>query len=165
MQDIQITKRDNLERLCDVAGRLGLAQLPLFRAAADGLLVLLRVEDPTVAWPTRLVERNQNRPVCFMVCGDPGADQPDPTPREWMCAKRLKHWCQTGGAIVHGAGGEWSHYRGAVLATILTRRLAFIETTSRRAGEWASFLRCPQTLIIRPTDGPHPVAPARETVQ
>jgi hypothetical protein len=105
MQEILITRRGELERLCDAAGRLGLAQLPLFRAAADGLISLLRVEDTSAMWPATLIERelNRRRPTCFLIGGDPGVGHPDPAPAEWSCARRLKYWCA--GAIVHGAGG------------------------------------------------------------
>ena len=44
--DIFINSRETLERLCDVSGRLEIMQLPLFRAAADGLLVVVRIEAP-----------------------------------------------------------------------------------------------------------------------
>jgi hypothetical protein len=166
MDDIEITQRDYLERLCDVAGRLGLVQLPLFRAAADGLIALFRIEDVSTVWPGRLIERSEHRPTCFMLGGDPGVEHPDPPPpSEWACAKRLKYWCRTSGAIVHGAGGELYHYREAVAATLMLRRLALIETTSHRADEWASYLRSRKTLIIRPRNGPHPIAEARGPLQ
>jgi hypothetical protein len=165
MDDISITKRDDLERLCDVAGRLGLVQLPLFRAAADGLIALFRIEDVSTVWPGRLIERSEHRPTCFMLGGDPGLGYPDPPPTEWACAKRLRYWCQASGAIVHGAGGEPFHYREAVTATLMLRRLAFIETTSHRADDWASYLRSRKTLIIRPRNGPHPIAEARGPLQ
>ena len=70
--DLLLTTRTDLERLCDLAGRMGLVQLPLFRAAADGLLALVRIEDVSAPWPTWLIERNQHRPICFMLGGDPG---------------------------------------------------------------------------------------------
>ena len=165
MKDILITRRTDLERTCDVAGRLGLAQLPLFRAAADGLIALLCVEDATATWPAKLIERELKRcrPTCFLIGGDPGVGHPDPAPAEWSCARRLKYWCNS--AIVHGAGGEADHYRAAVLTTIACQRLALIETTSARASEWAGFLGCPRTLLITPPGGVHPVAGQRETVQ
>jgi hypothetical protein len=163
MQELELTQPADMERLCDAAGRLGLLQLPLFRAAADGLLALVRVEDPAVAWPSRMIERNQHRPVCFMIAGDPGSGHADPAPDEWACGKRLRYWCRS--AIVHGAAGEPDHYRQAAAATLLSRRLAFVETTSARAAEWDAFLRCPRTLLILPERGPHPVpdrAPVRQ---
>ena len=90
MDDISITQRDDLERLCDLAGRLGLAQLPLFRAAADGLLALLRIENTGTVWPGRLIERNGHRPTCFLIGADPGVEHPDPPPpSEWACAKAV----------------------------------------------------------------------------
>ena len=60
--DIFINSRESLERLCDASGRLGIMQLPLFRAAADGLLVVVRAEDPSTPWPARGIERYAHRP-------------------------------------------------------------------------------------------------------
>lgn len=161
---VEITTRHDLERVCDMAGRMGLPQLPLFRAAADGTLTLIRIEGTDAAWPARLIEQNGDRPICVTIGADPGYGFPDPRPDEWTCAKRLKYWCQGGWAIVHGAAGELDHYREAVTATLMFRRLAFIETTSAHAAEWARFLRCPRTLIIIPSDGgvhPIPEPPGR----
>jgi hypothetical protein len=142
-----------LERICDRACRMGLPQVPPFRAAADRQLVLFKIYDAGTAWPTKVVERNYSRPTCVLIGADPGVKHPDlPAPSEWACAKRLKYWCQDGGAIIHGAGGELDHYREAARATLLLRRLAFIETTSHRADEWADYLR---SRSIRPADGPH----------
>jgi hypothetical protein len=160
---IYVTRSAELERLCDIAGRLGLAQLPLFRAAADGMLALIAIYNPAEAWPTALIQHNASRPTCVLVGGDPGHGEPDPAPTEWQCAKRLKYWCRT--TVVHAAGGAPDHYRAATLAAALAGRLALIETTSARADEWVAFLRCRSTLLIRPSNGLHPVPPARETMQ
>lgn len=166
MDAIEITKRADLERMCDALGRMGLVQLPLFRAAADGLLALVRIEDRTTPWPTKLIERNQHRPICVTIGADPGFGHPDPAPDEWACARRLKYWCQNGGAIVHGAGGELDHYRYAAAAAVLFRRLAFIETTSAHAAAWGTFLRCPRTMVLVPPDGvAHPQPERPETMQ
>ena len=154
-----VTRSAELERLCDAAGRLGCPQLPLFRAAADGLLALIIVNNPAAAWPAAVIQRNVNRPTCVLVGGDPGHGEPDPAPIEWMCAKRLKSWCRA--AVVHGAGGEAARYRNAAFGAVLTGRLALVETTSARADEWVAFLRCQSTLLIRPTNGLHPVPPQR----
>jgi hypothetical protein len=142
---------------------MGLVQLPLFRAAADGLLTLVRIEGVSAPWPTWLIERNQHRPICFMVGGDPGFGHPDPAPAAWTCARRLRDWCHA--AIIHGAAGEADHYRDAAVSTLILRRLAFIETTSARAAEWGAFLRCPRTLVIVPTTGVHPLPERPEVVQ
>lgn len=163
MTDLLLSQRDQLERLCDVAGRLGLAQLPLFRAAADGLLALISLDAPSTPWPAKLIERYPNRPTVFLLGGDPGFGHSDPAPSEWMCGRRLKYWCRA--AVVHGAGGEPAHYRQAVPAALLVRRLAFVETTSRRASEWAEFLDCPLTHVIVPVDGVHPVAATARPLQ
>jgi hypothetical protein len=165
--EIQVISRADLDRLCDIAGRMGLKQLPMFRAAADGLLALVNIEAPTAPWPAREIERyrQQGRPTCVVVGADPGVEFPDPPPpAEWACARRLKYWCAA--AIIHGAGGELEHYRQAVGSAILYRRLAFVECTSARAPTWRSFLSCPRSLMIVPLyDKPHPVPENRPVVQ
>jgi len=161
--DLMLTSRSDLERLCDLAGRMGLVQLPLFRAAADGVLALVRVEDVSTPWPEWLIERNQHRPICFMVGADPGFGHPDPAPAAWACALRLRDWCHA--AIVHGAVGNAAHYRDAAASTLILRQLAFIETTSARAADWYAFLRCPRTLVIVPTTGVHPLPIERGRMQ
>jgi hypothetical protein len=161
--DLLVTSRTDLERLCDLAGRMGLVQLPLFRAAADGLLALVRIESTSAHWPTSLIERNQRRPICFMLGGDPGFGHPDPAPAEWACADGLRDWCHA--AIIHGAAGEADHYRDAAASTMILRRLAFIETTSARAADWHAFLHCPRTLVIVPTTGVHPLPERPEVMQ
>jgi hypothetical protein len=104
-----------------------------------------------------MIERQSGRPTCVMIGGDPGYGQPDHPPSAWACAKRLKYWCQNGGAIVHGAAGNADHYREGAAATVLLRRVAFIECTSAQAPAWNTFLGCPRTLVIVPERGPHPV--------
>lgn len=161
---ICVTSREDLERLCDRVGRLSLPQLPLFRAGADGLLALVVIHNQYAAWPTALIERNAGRPTCVLIGGDPGAEHPDPPSDAWACARRLKYW-QPRAALIHGAAGEADHYRQAAAATVAATRVAFIETTSRRAQEWADFLRCPRTLILLPSDGVHPVPAPRGWMQ
>lgn len=165
MNAIELTTRADLERMCDAAGRLGLVQLPLFRAAADGLLALIRIEHSSAAWPAREIERVSSRPICITIGADPGAEFPQPPgPDEWVCARRLRWWCRNGAAIVHGAAGEMDHYRYAVIAAVMSRRLAFIETTSAHAAAWNAFLGCPHTLVLVPPDGAaHPI-PERPAV-
>jgi hypothetical protein len=163
---MRFTDRGSLERLCDASGRLGVIQLPLFRAAADGLLCVFRIEHPETAWPGKTIERSPQKPVCFMIGADPGLEYPDPPPPpEWACARRLKYWCAQGAAVVHGAGGTLDDYRQAAHLTMMMGRVAFIETTSARADEWASFLSARKMIIIRPSAGQHPIAAPREPVQ
>jgi hypothetical protein len=165
--NIFINSRETLERLCDASGRLGIVQLPLFRAAADGLLAVVRIEDPSTPWPARGVERYAHRPTCFMLGADPGLEHPDPPPpSEWVCARRLKYWAQHSAAVVHGAAGTPDDYRQAAHLTMVVGRTAFIETTSARIDEWASFLSARKMIIIRPPDGQqHPIAAPQEALQ
>lgn len=161
-----VSQRKDLDRACDVAARLGVPQLPLLQAAASGLLALITVPATHTPWPTKQIERTgHRRPVVVLVGGDPNEElhpdhgQPDPAPSEWVCARRIKYFAR--GVIVHGAAGEHDHYRAAIAEAVLVRRLAFIETTSLRAPEWAAFLGCRLTHLIVPVDGVHPVPDAR----
>ncbi len=126
-------------------------------------LRLIVIEDTGAVWPARLVGR-QRRPTCVLVGADPGYGEPDPALSEWRCARQLKYWCRA--VTVHGTAGERDHYRAAVTATISAGRLAFIETTSRRAREWGAFLGCPRTLLIVPFGGAvHPAQSRPEAIQ
>jgi hypothetical protein len=160
---ISLTQRGQLDQLCDIAARMGLVQLPLLRAAADGLIAHLRIEDPGTRWPSSMVKRLASKPTCFSLGGDPGFEFPTFGPRQWMAAEKLRRWCHA--AIVHGAGGETEHYRTAVAATLRFHRVALIETTSALAMDWARFLAPKHTLVIVPTDGVHPLPEHRGAVQ
>ena len=165
--EIIVNSRERLERVCDISGRLGIMQLPLFRAAADGLLAICRIEHPDTPWPARRIEQNAHKPLCFMIAADPGLEYPDPPPpSEWVCAKRLKYWAQHSAAVIHGAGGTPDDYRQAAHLTMTVGRVAFIETTSARIHEWASFLGARKMVIIQPPAGrQHPIAAPQEPLQ
>jgi hypothetical protein len=154
-----LTTTADLQTACAKAMAAQAPQLPLLQAAAAGDIGLMMISGPATPWPAALIERVGNRPLCILIGGDPGHGESDPAPQEWACARRLRYWA--GAALVHGAKGEHEHYRAALLATVLNRRLALIETTSARARDWQAFLKCPRTLLITPPDGVQHPAPPR----
>jgi hypothetical protein len=153
-----VTRRDDLERACAFLASSQAPQLPLWRAAADSRVNIVSVADPAAPWPGGTIKRS-TRPIVAIVGADMDIGGPDPTPRDWLCARRLRDWCAC--AIAHGAGGEPEHYREAVYAAELTGRCALIETTSARAADWAKYLRPKLTLVIVPVSGTHPIPAAR----
>jgi len=125
--------------------------LPLWRAAVAGKLVLLV--------PGRGINLHSHRrlqddgPVCVLLSDDDGMTT---GPVRFHCAKTIRRWARA--AIIHAAGGEPEHYSLAVMTTMLSGRLAFIETTTEHAESWTKLLqgRVPAVLIV-PRDGkPHP---------
>ena len=67
---IHVTSRTDLQRHCDTAGRPGLLQFRLFRAAAGELLPLIIICYPSAAWPAALIESNANLPTCVLIGAD-----------------------------------------------------------------------------------------------
>ena len=153
-------RREDLERACAFLASSQAPQLPLFRAMADLRVNVVFITNPASPWPGGTIKRS-TRPIVALVGGDRDIGGPDPQPRDWLCARRLRDWC--GCAIVHGAGGEPEHYREAVYAAEFTGRCALIETTSARAADWAEYLRPKHTLVIVSTGGAHPIPATRRT--
>jgi len=159
------SKRAEIEAACErMAAMPGMFQLPLWRAAADGVLALACIWGPEVRWPEIQLRRmsRSRRPILILIGADQGPDIPDVPPQEWRASWALRHWAQI--AFMHGAAGHHDHYRAAVEATRLFDRIAFIECSSKQAAPWAAHLRCPRTNLFLPADGVHPV-PARERMQ
>lgn len=108
------------------------------------------------------LHRLGKRPLCVLLGDD---DYQPAGPSTWACAEKLRSWA--GFAIVHGAGAKPAHYAMAAQLTLTTGRLLLIETTSEAAQDWAGFLRERRDLKfmgILPSDGPHPVMPAKGAV-
>jgi len=147
-----------------VAANLRAPQLPLYRAAADGLLAMLHITDPTAAFPHHLANRT-GRPVVLLIGADPDVGKPPP-PHEWRCATEAAGWARA--AMIHAAGGEPAHYREAVCATLAVGRFVLIETSSADSAAWLSIFR-PLVRggirLIYPTGGAHPTALVREALQ
>ena len=99
----EITNRAELEPLCETAGRPGLPQLPLFKGRRRWGARAVPHREPVHGVAGQNDRAHREPAVCFLIGGDLGFGFPDPSPSEWVSAKRRKYWCQNGGAIVHGS--------------------------------------------------------------
>jgi hypothetical protein len=150
-----LSGRAELEALCDRLARAGAPCLPLARAAADGLLSLVSLHDPSAPWPASTFGALVP-PVVVIVGDDPGPDLAR-GPAGWRSAKRLRRWCAW--AMIHGAGGEPAHYSAVLGAAALMHRAVLVETSSALAPAWRGFLGAPGLTILPPPGLPHPVRP------
>ncbi len=161
---ITATSRATISVVCDRAIRMQANyMLPLLQAAARGDLALGCIHAADSAFPTRQTER-WTRPAVLLVADDPWPHSEARGPTGWACANRLRYW-RPQFVIVHGTGPHPDHYRMAVDAAAMVRRVAIIETDSAHIAEWAAFLDCPSTVVIRPPAGcVHPETPRRSAV-
>ena len=150
-------RRPDLEAACDALARAAAPHLPLARAAADGRLSLCFLNGPDAPWPARILGELR-LPVVELVGDDPG---PHPEaalgPQGWKAAERLRRWCRW--SMVHGAGGEPSHYAAAAEAAEAVRRVALVETSSLRAMARRRFLGPAGLTILPPAGAVHPLRP------
>jgi len=89
-------------------------------------------------------------------------------PDGFATAPRLLKWARQ--IVLHGAGGEASHYEQAVLAAQITGRVVMVECTSPTIPAWVAATRKWATTsavqILHPPSGIlHPKPMAREAMQ
>ncbi len=162
MTTFNLTSRADLERACDVFARANAPVLPMVRAAADGIIDLVNINDPKAKWPKWQLSKLK-RPVLVVIGDDLEPERPSTLPSGWHCARMLRAWAKT--AIVHGSGGEAAHYRAAVGMALATGRAAMIETNSACVEPWVEFLAPMPFLAIVPRSGSHPVVPQKGAMQ
>ena len=150
-----VSRRAELEAVCDRMARAASPCLPLARAAADGLLSLVGLTDPAVPWPAAALGR-MVRPVVVIIGDDPGPGL-SRGPVAWKAAKRLRRWCAW--ACIHGAEGEPGDYAAMMAAAALWHRVVLVETSSAHAPAWRRYLGAPGVTILPPQGMPHPVRP------
>ena len=126
---------------------------PLAEPAERDVIDLVAIVDPRTPWPKQM--RHTEHPTVCLIGDDPGGPDGLGGPDAWRCACKLQGWAEA--AIVHACGGEARHYVAGFQATLLMRRVVFIETTSLHAAAWVERIGCPRTLVFLPNDGPHPV--------
>jgi hypothetical protein len=164
--DFTISAKEQIERLCQA--NVHMAQLPLYRAAADRRLGLIFLLDPAAPWPKRAIARmtDKRHPVIVLVGADSQNPFVDRPAAEWLAAPHIAEWER--GALVHGAGGQSEHYREAVADAERDRKFVLVECAAEAAQGWTNLLAGPRchVRVIVPRDGaPHPVTPPRRTVQ
>jgi hypothetical protein len=155
MPVLEVTPGQRLDKaLADAASRPGFEPISIFfRAVADRRIGLTIVFDHRFAWTPRSIK--SKLPVIVLISDDSG-DSRDPA--EWRAAVSAIAWARS--AIVHGTGGQVSHYKEAVLAAELSGRCLFVETNSTHAPAWAAAIQPREVpcLLIRPPNGSvHPV--------
>jgi len=147
--------RAQIERVAAIIAAVAPYQLPLLRAARDGLLALC---GPTRAGspPWRILESTR-RPIIILIGDDDGEST---GPAGWACAKHLRCWGKS--AMVHAAGGLAEHYETAVSGAMTARRYILVETTSEHRAAWERLLAPGMPVLsIRPDEGSsHPISPA-----
>jgi hypothetical protein len=144
---LRVSDRATLNKAADRLAAAGAPALPLFAAAAAGVIGLITLDRPGAKWPAREIE-SIAIPVVVLVGDDPYPHADALGPDGWACARRLKYWA--GAAIIHGTGPHPGHYRAAVEAALIKQRIAFIETASVHIDAWEALLKPRPTLTLRP---------------
>ncbi len=165
---ISLTKRAEIQRIAEIqiAGGAGF-RVPLYRAAAAGIIQLCEVPHGSALVPKKVLEHHA-RPLVIVI-GDDDLGSPGPT--GWPQARRLFRWARA--AVVHGAAGKPEHYAAAVVIAGLAGRVLFVETNTQHAPAWLDMARAalppPAILAILTPPGapPHPAwrVPEGVTVQ
>ena len=100
------------------------------------------------------------RPTVVLVGDD---DYSSTGPRGWCCAANLAEWAAA--AVIHASAATAESYAEAAKAARLLGRAVLVETDTAHADEWAAVFPGRPVLGVLPKGGrPHPVMPARETM-
>jgi hypothetical protein len=140
----------------DQAGHPGMAQI--FREMAiGGFAAILNVQRGEKFTQAEL--NAANRPT-LVVLGDD--DYQSTGPDGWRCSATVASWAAC--ALIHASSDNAESYQQAVIAARTMGRCVLIETDSAHAEAWGDIFPDKPTLTILPTNGAHPVAPAKESV-
>jgi len=141
--------------------------VPLFRAAAAGILRLCMVPPGTRVPLSILDPTRHHRPLVVVLCGDGAAPA---GPGDFPQSRRLLGWANF--IVLHGSGGLAWHYQLAAEAALAMGRVVIAESTAAHLDEWFSLKRAtaPRTPGIGwrvPPGGQHPcnLAPAGTVFQ
>lgn len=160
MRTDDVTTPEGIARLIEHASAIGMSHIiELLRPVMAGRINMVVPTRETRMPP---LHRLRKRPVAVLIGDD---DYQPAGPATWACSAKLRDWARF--AIIHGTGAQQEHYAMAALLTLETGRLLFIETSSSGAQDWAGFLRRRADLKFMgflPTDGAHPVMPAKGAV-
>ena len=157
---ITLSSREHLEAACERATAARLHQLPLFRAAADGMHALALINAPDVGWSARV--RKYLGPQVVLVGDDPWPGGVSVGPDAWACLRGAQRWARF--VIAHGTGSCLDHYRAASSLAVSHRSLLLIETDSVHVADWASRFTCPVLRFLPPAGHAHP-QPRAEVMQ
>lgn len=132
--------------------------VPLLQAAYHDVISLAGVPRSAAA-PLKALDRA--RMPALVVIGDDCADGSDTGPGGWPGVGRLTRWAKR--AVINGSGGTVEDYRAAVLLAVECRKLVLVECGSAHLMAWHRVFADAgvPTVNIFPSDGAHPVLPAR----
>jgi len=136
--------------------------IPVVRAVARGEIVLALMPRHSPDLSLSALKR-AGLPALVIAQDD---DFADTGPAGFPPARKALRWAAA--AIIHATGGKPEHYAQAVEVAKRHGSCVLVETSSARAAEWAALAqratlpRRARVLTLLPTEGAHPVMPARE---
>ena len=156
-------KRGQIPQIIATLQQAGLHyKIPLFRALGAGRIGLCEIRRGANVLDKSLLADTALPIVC--VLGDD--DFCSTGPAGFPIAEELIRWSKC--RFIHGAGGEAVHYQEAILGAQVLGNCLFIETASQFVDEWLALTKkligelAPHTVVIKATDGPHPVMGTRQ---
>jgi hypothetical protein len=144
-----------LARVGDMPGARGFAEL--LRAVQAGRIGLSAILNRKANWTARMIK--SRLPMVVLIGDDHGNSS---APDRWRCSISAIAWARF--AVVHGTGGEASHYARGIEAAEWTGRCLFVETGSDQVAAWVSAIAprgIPGLMIIPPAGQVHPREAAR----
>jgi hypothetical protein len=118
--------RAEIDRMIHTAAQLGPWAMPVVAALRAGAISIAFLRRDQRA-PLQSMRRC-NLPVLAWIGDD---DEMSCGPDGWRPALHTAHWARA--AMIHAAAGEAQHYCMLVAATIMTRRVLLVETSSQHA--------------------------------
>jgi hypothetical protein len=138
-------------------GAIGQAHL-MRRLMAGRIAYLPLLPDTSSSKFKAYARETSRRPAIVLIGDDDGMDR---GPSGWQLSARALRWANS--VLLHGAGAEIAHYEAAVQAAENGRRVLVIECNSATLDAWGALVLAaphrPNTLVIIPRGGVHPIAP------
>ncbi len=160
---IAISQPNELDQLIAHAVAMGFPhQAEIYREVRRGRLAAMQLDRKAVA-PMGTLKR---APLpCLVVLGDD--DYASTGPAGWASVPRLLRWAR--GALIHATGADIASYKMAVGMALKCRQFLLIETDFPHMREWGeALLAAPRPVpfvALQPSNGVHPVMPARGKMQ
>jgi hypothetical protein len=155
----QINSMDDVPRAIEIAlalGSIGFAEL--LRGLRDGEIALLNVALEYNTTFERWFGATAHCPAIALLADDDGLDR---GPNGWAITARMLRWARC--LMIHAAVPEREHYRAAITAAQLHRRVGLIECSAATTDGWLERVAAmpvpPPVLLILPEGDVHPVTP------
>lgn len=128
-ETIHITQRQQIEKAIVLLIQAGEGyRVPLFRAAADGLLSIASAHAGAPI-PARYLKLP--RPTVVVLTDD----CPEATgPGRWPQIRSLLRWAKV--ALLHATGGQAEHYAMVAASALVMKRVLLVEMQQQHHAEW-----------------------------